>query len=118
MDLLFQYLEETFQTNILDILSLRHGPRFAENWRRYPLFYYRESNHALNTHYIFRRITWSDGPYIPYYDWRYWVRIVLCDESFKLVIIKITPLHATMEHFFFFFQTGITFIVILHHSNK
>jgi len=35
LDLYFQYLEETFEANILSPLNLRHGQRFAGNWRRY-----------------------------------------------------------------------------------
>lgn len=35
VDLLFLYLEDAFETNILGILNLRHGQRFAVNWRRY-----------------------------------------------------------------------------------
>jgi len=35
VDKLFIFMEETFETNILDVLSLRHGQRFNQNWRRY-----------------------------------------------------------------------------------
>lgn len=33
VDSLFIYLEEVFETNILDVLLLRHASRFALNWR-------------------------------------------------------------------------------------
>jgi len=35
VDYLFIYMEEVFETNILDVLLLRHASRFALNWRRY-----------------------------------------------------------------------------------
>jgi len=35
LDLLFLYLEDTFELNILSMLNIRHGQRFAANWRRY-----------------------------------------------------------------------------------
>jgi len=35
VDYLFIYMEEVFETNILEVLALRHASRFALNWRRY-----------------------------------------------------------------------------------
>jgi len=35
MDQLFLFLGDTFESHLVEILSLRHAPRFANNWRRY-----------------------------------------------------------------------------------